>query len=85
MKAEEKKHLKIVYWNEDKEIILFYVQSGMESHVLLNYHDQLGHVWLDIMKEVILKNYCFPKVSPKSGKEERDSFTAFPRKTFHLM
>jgi len=34
----------IIYKKKDKDGLLFYVPSEMESHVLFSYHDQLGHV-----------------------------------------
>jgi len=55
----------IIYRKKDKNGLLFYVPSEMESHVLFIYHDQLGHVGIDKMVEVISKSYWFPKVREK--------------------
>jgi len=52
----------IIYRKKDRNGLLFYVPSEMESHVLLSYHDQLGHVGIDKMVEVISKSYWLPKV-----------------------
>jgi len=55
----------IIYKKKDKDGLLFNVPSEMESNVLFSYHDQLGHVGIDKVVEVISKSYRFPKVREK--------------------
>jgi len=54
----------VIYRKKDGTI-LFYVPEAMESHVLYKYHNEMGHIGLEKMHDVISKTYWFPNVRKK--------------------
>lgn len=54
----------LVYRNI-KDKLRFYVPDNMENHILMTYHDNMGHGGLDKTFELILRTYWFPSMSRK--------------------
>lgn len=54
-----------VVYRKKKDKLLFVVPSSMESRILYKYHDELGHVGVEKVCEVISKNYWFPEMKSK--------------------
>lgn len=44
----------------------FCVPENMENHVLYKYHNELGHVGIEKMVEVISKSYWFANIRAKA-------------------
>lgn len=52
-------------YRKKNDRLLFYVSQSMEKNVLFKYHDQLGHMGVDKVTEVIQKSYWFPNLKAK--------------------
>lgn len=55
-----------VVYRKKGENILFCVPSDMESHVMFKYHDEMGHVGVDKMTDLMGKTYWFPGMREKA-------------------
>lgn len=55
----------VLYKKLDRKSLLFYVPTAMESHVLYRYHDEMGHVGINKVTELIEKSYWFPQLRAK--------------------
>lgn len=42
--------------------LLFLVPGEMEKHVLFRYHNEMGHVGVNKMSEIIRRTYWFPRI-----------------------
>ncbi|XP_036145206.1 uncharacterized protein LOC105831336 isoform X1 [Monomorium pharaonis] len=56
----------IVYRKKEGKL-LFVVPSSMEASLLYKYHNELGHMGIDKVCEMINRNYWFPKIRSKVG------------------
>lgn len=56
----------VLYRKSQDGTLLFCVPEDMENHVLYRYHDEMGHVGIDKMTELISKSYWFPNIRRKS-------------------
>jgi len=56
----------VVYRKKQDGSLLFYVPSDMESHVLFKYHDEMGHMGIDKVVDLVSKSYWFPKMRAKA-------------------
>lgn len=45
--------------------LLFLVPEGMESHILFHYYNEMGHIGVGKMTELIRNTYWFPSVQRK--------------------
>lgn len=45
--------------------LLFVVPAQMETHVLYRYHDEMGHVGINKVTDLINKTYWFPHINNK--------------------
>lgn len=45
--------------------LLFVVPEGMEQHVLFRYHNEMGHIGVSKMIEVLKRTYWFPHIRRK--------------------
>lgn len=55
----------VIYKKLNRKTLLFYVPAAMESHVLYKYHDEMGHVGISKVSELIEKSYWFPQLRAK--------------------
>lgn len=50
--------------NKD-DVVLFCFPKAMEGHVLYRYHDEMGHLGVDKVTELISSGYWFPMCDVK--------------------
>jgi ribonuclease HI len=55
---------RLVYCKRDSNL-LFYVPEKMESNIIFNYHDLMGHLGREKTVNTISKSYWFPKMNQK--------------------
>lgn len=55
----------VLYKKLDSGSLLFYVPEAMESHVMYKYHNEMGHVGINKVVELIGKSYWFPHIASK--------------------
>ena len=57
----------ILYRKTNKDDrVLFCVPEAMENHVFYKYHDEIGHVGVDKMVDLISRSYWFPQLRRKA-------------------
>lgn len=54
-----------VVYKKLEKIVLFYVPEVMESQVLFKYHNELGHLGVNKVVDLIGKSYWFPNIKTK--------------------
>lgn len=54
-----------VIYRKMKDNLVFYVPEAMEGQVLFNYHNEMGHMGVDKVTDIISKSYWFPNVRKK--------------------
>lgn len=54
-----------VVYRKQGDKLLFYVPSEMEKSVLFKYHDELGHMGVEKVHDIVSKTYWFPKLRKK--------------------
>lgn len=47
------------------ENLLFYVPRDMEPNILYKYHDEMGHIGIDKVCEIVQRHYWFPNLKKK--------------------
>lgn len=57
----------VIHRKKADNTILFCVPEDMEDHVLYKYHNEMGHIGMDKMTDLILKSYWFPNIRAKAG------------------
>ena len=57
----------VIYRKSKDGVLLFCVPEDMENHVLYKYHDEIGHVGIDKMTELISGSYWFPNIRGKAS------------------
>lgn len=68
LQIKEDKHFELrngLVYRKLKDKILFYVPQKMESQVIQNCHDHLGHLGIDKTYDYILRAYWFPDLKSK--------------------
>lgn len=69
LQTTEHKHYEmrngVLYKKLSKNRVLFYVPLDMESHVLYKFHDEMGHVGINKVTDLIEKHYWFPQLKVK--------------------
>lgn len=54
--------------------LLFYVPSEMEKNILFKYHDELGHMGVEKVTEIVSKSYWFPQMRRKIADHLRNCY-----------
>lgn len=54
-----------VIYKKKGESLLFYVPEAMENHILYKYHNEMGHMGINKVIDLIGKTYWFPQIRGK--------------------